>query len=66
MAVKAKFLRFYHKKGEGEKAKWGRGNTVFGFPFSVKRNCIINKLAIEFVASETELGIKRLKGRKGE
>jgi hypothetical protein len=36
-------------------------NTVFSFRFSVKRLLIIRRLAIKFVAAETELGIKRLK-----
>jgi hypothetical protein len=37
-------------KGEGD-------NTVFSFQFSVKRLLIIMRLAIKFVAAETELGI---------
>jgi hypothetical protein len=35
----------------------GPSKTVFGFQFSVKRLLIIRRLAIKFVAAETELGI---------
>jgi hypothetical protein len=39
--------------------------SVFGFQFSVKRLLIIRRLAIKFVAEETELGIRQTPSSTG-